>query len=265
MKKFFFCPECKKSLRLAGNPPTILSCDFCNISFPYKNEIAIFKKDVPKFIEDYWENCDSIFKNGQIESHLKEFFPENTFFQNMLDLGCGDGRSTEPVHMLADTVFCLDSSYACLLKLKARNLGNTIGIQGDGKSIPFPDDFFDCVVSLSVVEHIPRESLNKFLTEVHRILKKRGTFLVRNDAWFYGVLEKLRIRPGQYGNTPDITHVSMMRGKTLYNELKKANFEITKEDHFPFYRVEKKFGLSLPIFFTRFFSTHSNFICQPIK
>ena len=266
MKEIFFCLNCKKELKLINNCDlSILRCDFCDISFLYKNGIAVFETNLPKVIEDFWENYFEINKERSVELYLKEFFNKKDFFPKMLDLGCGDGRSAEAINTIADTLFCLDSSFSCLSKLKQRNLKNIVAIQGDGKNIPFPDNFFDGIISLSVVEHIPRENLSDFFKEVHRVLKKDGIFLVRNDAWFYGILEKLRILPNQCGKVPDVTHVSMMTGGTLCKELKKANFEIIKEDHFPFYRFEKKYNIKIPRFVARFFSTHSNFICKPIK
>jgi hypothetical protein len=57
----------------------------------------------------------------------------------------------------------------------------------------------------------------------------------------------------------------MMTPKKFEESLKKAKFEIIKEDHFPFYRYQKKLKIQFPKFIARNFATHSNFICRPIK
>ena len=42
---------------------------------------------------------------------------------------------------------------------------------------PFPDNFFDCIISLSVIDHL-NKSPKKFLSEIYRVLKKNGHFIL---------------------------------------------------------------------------------------
>lgn len=47
---------------------------------------------------------------------------------------------------------------------------------GTAVEISSKDGLFDTVVAWEVIEHIPRNSENKMFKEIHRVLKKNGTF-----------------------------------------------------------------------------------------
>lgn len=57
---------------------------------------------------------------------------------------------------------------------------------GDMRDMPFPDGEFDAVVSSYAIDHLPRNDLAKGLSEVARVLKPRGEFLVLivNPDWW---------------------------------------------------------------------------------
>ncbi len=255
---FFFCPICK-NLLAKETTRAILFCDYCDKNFLFENNIPLFEKNISEDSERYWEavtQCDSS------EPHLLEFFPPHERFKYVLDLGSGEGRATVVIAQRSVTVVGLDTSKNSLLRLLKRGHQNIIAVNADAKQLPFPDNFFDLVTSLSMVEHIQFKDVLHIFREVRRVLVPSGRFLVRNDAWFYGVLEKLRIRPKQFGRTPDITHVNMMTGFRFKRLLGKAGFRVVQEDHFPFYRYKKKYNIRFPLFIQRIFATHSNFICE---
>jgi len=209
----------------------------------------------------YWETRPD---TQLVEPYLLEFLPQRKY-SKILDVGCGDGRSTIPLTKIAETVYGIDSSKKQIEYLKSKHIKNIIAEVGDINHLPFEHNFFDLVISLSVVEHIPRNELAQVFSEVKRVLKPNGIFMVRNDAWFYHILEQLRIRPGMIGLKPDPTHITMMRGNEFAKRLTDAGFVIIHEDHFPFYRYEKKWGIKFPKWFARIFATHSNIIAEPLR
>jgi ubiquinone/menaquinone biosynthesis C-methylase UbiE len=255
MKSKLFCPDCKSEL---SQHDQVVICGGCSKEYKTDNGIVIFDKNISENTEKYW---NEVVMDQTEEPYLLEFLPEKTF-DDVLDLGCGEGRATVAVSRIAKNVYGIDSSIHLLKKFLTRSLDNATLIQGDAKKLPFPDNFFDLTVSFSVVEHIPFQDIHGVFAEVYRTLKPGGIFLVRNDAWFYRVLELLRIRPGMIGNTPDSTHVNMMTGSTFKKALMQAGFSIDHESHFPFYRYQKKYGISLPWWIQRLFATHSNFVCK---
>lgn len=257
----YFCLNCKSKLKENQNK---IKCLNCGNKYKLKNDIAIYEKNISKTMKKYWENYD--FKANLLEPHLKEFIPEKKY-ENILDLGCGDGRGTASINKIGKNMFCLDTSFNLLNLLKSRNLSNITLINADAKKLPFPDNFFDIIISLSTVEHISYEDIHCVFNEVFRVLKKDGLFLVRNDAWFYGVLEKMRILPGRkkFVIKPDPTHINMMTPWKFKKALKNSGFKITQEDYFPFYRYQKKYKIPFPKFLSSIFSTHANIICNPSK
>lgn len=93
---------------------------------------------------------------------------------------------------------------------------------GDATSIKFPNNFFDCVIALEVLEHIASFSLFKVLREVNRVLKKNGFFIVSvplNED-LKAMLEK--------GMNPN-AHMRAYQPELLKAELEIGGFKILKE------------------------------------
>lgn len=256
MTTAYVCPNCKMLLVPSDQG---LSCGTCSAVYPVKSGVPMFDRNISADMQEYWDSHGCY---GQSEPYLLEFLDAKKY-GTALDLGCGEGRSMVPLLGIVDTFYGIDTSPEYMRPLIERSLPNVRVACADAKRLPFADDSFDLVVSLSVVEHIPWKEIPTVFAEAKRVLKPDGIFLVRNDAWFYHVLELLRVRPGQFGKTPDRTHINMMTGFRFARALRNAGFEIVREDHFPFYRMEKAYGIRIPRFLQRIFATHSNFIVKP--
>ena len=96
----------------------------------------------------------------------------------VLDYGCGRAKTVE---ILRSRDVC---AYGCDVFYEGGNyrqlVGRTLfdeGIVREMKddTIPFPDEFFDVVVSNQVFEHVP--DLNVVLAEINRVLKPGGALL----------------------------------------------------------------------------------------
>ena len=88
---------------------------------------------------------------------------------HMLDFGCG----SKPYKSLFNV-----SSY---VGLDFQGDGHSheneqIDVYYDGKTIPFPDNHFDCVFSTEVFEHV--FNLDVVLTEINRVMKKDSLILI---------------------------------------------------------------------------------------
>jgi SAM-dependent methyltransferase len=66
-----------------------------------------------------------------------------------------------------------------------------------GRSLPFADNYFDVITALAVFEHIDQERLVPLLSEVGRLLKPGGQYIMTTPApWTEGILAtmaKLRL------------------------------------------------------------------------
>jgi ubiquinone/menaquinone biosynthesis C-methylase UbiE len=106
----------------------------------------------------------------------QSFFPNKK--GRILDYGCGKGEIVEEGRKLQLNIYGVESFY---FGSHIRDVAKSKGLLGDaiieldeGK-IPFPDNYFDLVVSNQVFEHVP--DLDHVLQEISRVLKSNGRLL----------------------------------------------------------------------------------------
>lgn len=95
----------------------------------------------------------------------------------VLDVGCGGGFSCEFIAARGARVFGIDQSQNCIATAKAHAAGNGFEIDyqhGLAEDMPYPDNFFDVVLCVDVLEHIA--DLKQTITEIQRVLKPGGVF-----------------------------------------------------------------------------------------
>ena len=200
--------------------------------------------------DDYWNNEK---KHLLTDNSILKHVPEKKFLLG-LEVGAGNGRVTEPLSTICDQLIALESSEKGIKALRKRKLRNVTPVLSFDVELPFKNDVFDFVASVTVIEHIPKEKCFDFLREHYRVLKPGGAFFIRNDAWMYGVLEKL----GYFDKEqPDPTHVNMITPRKLQRILKKVGFTIEEANYLPFSRFV---NLNLPLM--DIFSTKGNFYCR---
>lgn len=106
--------------------------------------------------------------------------------KKVLDIGCGTGDFT----MIFRKKNCITTGIDILDNRKPE-FSNFHFILADAKKLPFKNEVFNAVVSFDVVEHIDKDKL--FLSEVYRVLRKRGLFFLGtpNRNRLSNVLRKL--------------------------------------------------------------------------
>jgi len=74
--------------------------------------------------------------------------------------------------------------------------------RGDVRSLPFADRFFDVVLDLSTIDHIPEGDISRAIEEYQRVLRKDGILVLVfwQKDWFFRLLDWL---------------VRLVRGKSL--------------------------------------------------
>jgi len=108
----------------------------------------------------------------------------------VLDWGCGSGHfsyfllnsgfKTESFNVNAGDSYHPDGiKISEFLNTRFKDSFNFKVSSGDPVQLPYPDESFDAVVSVGVLEHVRQEGGDeiKSLKEIHRILKKGGVFL----------------------------------------------------------------------------------------
>ena len=116
--------------------------------------------------------------------------------ESVLDLGCGNGRHAMYFARQGFKAAGIDVSEQAIEWAKdwAGREGLEIDFRvGNIENLPFDDESFDVVVSHGVLDHVHMKTALQAVTEVHRVLRRKGLFycdLRSTDDYEYGVGEE---------------------------------------------------------------------------
>ena len=99
-------------------------------------------------------------------------------FRRLLDLGYGSGIFLPELARRCDELYGIDPHpmpQAVRAVLERNGISAEL-TSGDAASMPYPDDFFDAIVTVSAIEVVP--NLDAACTEIRRVLKPSGVFVV---------------------------------------------------------------------------------------
>jgi ubiquinone/menaquinone biosynthesis C-methylase UbiE len=105
----------------------------------------------------------------------------------VLEIGCGPGVTTLALAQRGYLVYAVDTVGAMVDSMRQlvsdAGLGNRVrGIQGDIHDLPFPDNYFDAVIVIGVLEWL--ESWDRPLLEIARVMQPLGSFVgAVNNVW----------------------------------------------------------------------------------
>jgi ubiquinone/menaquinone biosynthesis C-methylase UbiE len=195
------------------------------------------KKDVQ---QQFGKSADSyvsssIHKDGNDLKKLVEM-GRITGKEELLDIATGGGHTANAFANLVKKVTAMDLTPEMLAAAENFIRGN--GHQnvdfklGDAENLPFADCVFDIVTCRIAPHHFP--NVNKFVDEVHRVLKPNGQFLLDDNVvpeeddydLFYNTIEKWR----------DYSHFRAWKKSEWLRMLEVSGFEI-----YEWHRFEKTF------------------------
>jgi ubiquinone/menaquinone biosynthesis C-methylase UbiE len=97
--------------------------------------------------------------------------------KNVIDVGCGARKGPYIISEAASKVIGVDiiqeAIFYCTKKWPKSNI---FYLPANAQLLPFKDEFFDCVLSFELIEHI--DNYKNYLAEVHRILTNGGILIV---------------------------------------------------------------------------------------
>jgi ubiquinone/menaquinone biosynthesis C-methylase UbiE len=118
--------------------------------------------------------------NPQIK-RLVPFLKERKV-NKILDVGCGAGRHMIYLGKKGFTMVGLNISTKALSitqkLLEKAKIKNYVLIENKMENLPFPDEHFDAVVSINVIHHDKLKDIKKTVSEIKRVLKKRGIIIL---------------------------------------------------------------------------------------
>lgn len=115
-----------------------------------------------------------------IRKNLNEFLPKNPV-KNSLEIGCGYGRHSPWIAEFSKNHYAIDPNEEVLSKAKEqyphihfRNVS--------AQSMAFPDNYFDFVLTWTVLQHIPPKSIKSVAEEINRVNSDKGILIAAEDT-----------------------------------------------------------------------------------
>lgn len=151
-----------------------------------------------------------------LDSALREFVADSRACR-ILDIGCGAGSNALFLRRYG-VVTGLDISEEALSLSKHK--GFTELVLGSAVALPFPDNSFDIISLLDVIEHI--ENDEEALLQAFRVLKNGGSLLLTVPAhpWLWSLRDEV------------FDHKRRYTGGELRQKLIRTGFVLQKESHF---------------------------------
>ena len=124
----------------------------------------------------YYQNqaCESFDSSYSRLQFLAKRCPPGSM---VLNIGAGSGYLEAILAQRGVVAHSLDPSELTINRLNVELAMAGRAKQGYCHAMPFPDNYFDCVIMTEVLEHIHKDFLDASLREVRRVLKSGGRLI----------------------------------------------------------------------------------------
>ena len=153
----------------------------------------------------------------------------------MLDIGCSTGELLTFFGPIVQSAAGVDIADGAVAATSQKGFSDVHQIDVENGRLPFPDDSFDFITCLEVVEHLFDAS--NLLAEIHRVLKPEGFvfFAVPNDVLHWR--KRLQIIMGRvpFEETPLLggPHIRFFCRASLRGILEHTGFKVRASGGFP--------------------------------
>lgn len=136
---------------------------------------ALFDSWTDKYDRWFTTSSGRLLKKYETELLLELLYPQPG--EKILDVGCGTGIFTEDVLDCGTTVVGIDLSLPMLKIALERTRDDAFsGLCSDMCALPFPDNSFDKVFSMTAIEFVA--DAEKAIAELNRVTRKGGCIVV---------------------------------------------------------------------------------------
>ncbi|MDP4010205.1 MAG: methyltransferase domain-containing protein [Candidatus Shapirobacteria bacterium] len=184
-------------------------------------------KEIKKFYEWFHSNKILNPKADLMQAQRCDYlrFLIKNITGKFLVIGCGSEEEMGILNKNCDGIG-IDISEEAVKKSKAKYPQFEYYV-ANATNLHFEKNSFDCVICSEVIEHIPDDE--KFLSEVKRVLKNNGIFIVTTPNWlsWYGLARKIAEGLFKKPVTSDDQPIdNWSTPSSLKRKLKKYGFEI---------------------------------------
>ena len=142
------------------------------------NETGTLNWEKKKKLKERYDSTSGSYDDRYEEIQEKKIRSVEEFLdeaRRLLDVGCGTGSLLERVSDNKELSVGVDFSMGMLLRAKER-LGKSNLILADADNLPFRDDTFDLVASLTLLQNLPEPQ--ETLEEMVRVTESDGLVLI---------------------------------------------------------------------------------------
>lgn len=236
LSKSSSCPFCyyKSYLVRKENSFNIYRCEKCFLLFV--SPLPEKKKDTE--IVQYWGDDNLANSHSNINKYnkvnnfflkiLKKYKSKDNYFSKALDIGCGYGFF---VKLLLENNF--DSYGLDISKQSTYYASNHLGLEkiytNDLSNEIFEDNFFDYIIALNLLEHVPDPA--NIINIIHNKIKKKGIFIIRvpNMSFHFNfrkIIQKIQKKKYSLIATTPPVHLYGYSFKNLGSLLENNKFKI---------------------------------------
>jgi len=165
--------------------------------------------------------------------------------EQVLEVGCGTGCDLLQFakHGAVATGVDITPKHLQLARQRVGSLATVL--EGDGRSLPFPDASFDYVYSHGVLHH--SDEPRKIVQEIFRVLRPKGRFNVQVYARVSYFALRTLLRHGKnwklwIENSRDPAHIDLYTARSMRNIFTPARVQITKHQCSPWEALAPWFG-----------------------
>lgn len=177
----------------------------------------------------------------RLAESIKILMNENNL-RTVLDVGCGTGKLVEYLKKCGFEAIGCDKELQAVITSKKMN--NIRVVHGSATKLPFKNNSFDIITSISVIEHLTPREVEKFIAESKRVLKPNGYIFIVTPN--YATPIRLIQKEKWFGYS-DPTHINFYTPKSFAKILKKFKFVNIKTNFKTNYTL--LFDWDLPGFF----------------
>lgn len=143
-----------------------------------------------KEYEQIYHRDDPVRQGEQkgIEEAIKEAFLNRT----VLEIACGTGYWTVFLSQVTKSITAIDNSDEVLTIARSKQYKNSVKFQkADAYQLPFGNLSFNGGMANFWFSHVPKEKIQAFLDEFHRVLKKDAIVFMTDNVYNEGIGGKL--------------------------------------------------------------------------